>query len=323
MRKRRLGWTDLELTAVGLGTWAIGGGGWQYAWGPQDDRESRAAILAALEAGVNWIDTAPGYGLGHSEEVVGAAVREFGGPVVLATKCSRLWNEKGELYGSLKAASIRKEAEDSLRRLGAGRIDLYQVHWPEPAGDIEEAWTAIAGLVGEGKVRYGGVSNYSVAQMERIRGIHRIASLQPPYNMLRRQAEAGLLPYCARNEIGVVAYSPMGKGLLTGRITPERVAGFAADDHRRHDPAFNPPQLEVNLKLAGGLAALAEKSGHTAAQLAVAWTLRRPEVTAAIVGARRPEQIAETAAAGDWELGKEEIAGVERLLEERERALEG
>ncbi len=322
MRKRKLGWTDLELTTVGLGTWAIGGGGWQFAWGSQDDADSVRAILAALEAGVNWIDTAPVYGTGHSEEVVGRALKEYGRPVIVATKCGMRWDAERAIYRSLKAKSVMAECEASLGRLGVERVDLYQIHWPDPEADIDEGWAAVNKLIEQGKVRCGGLSNFSPAEMERVERYGRIASLQPPYSMLRRGVEAEHLPYCAGKQIGVVAYSPMGKGLLTGKITAERVKTFEADDHRRQDLVFNEPQLSVNLELVEGLKTLAGKSGHTPAQLAVAWVLRRPEVTAAIVGARRPEQIKETAAAGDWELSEEEIAGVDRLLAERERALE-
>jgi len=324
MQTRKLGYSDLHLTTVGLGTWAIGGGGYAYGWGPQDDAESIATIHRALDLGINWIDTAAVYGLGHSEEVVGRAIADRRDEVIVATKCGLVWDDGStHPYGRLKEESIRREAETSLRRLGVEVIDLYQIHWPDPAEDIEEAWGAIADLIREGKVRYGGVSNFDVAQLQRAQAIHPVASLQPPYNMLRRDVEEELLAYCAANDIGVIAYSPMHSGLLTGAFTRERVAGLPDDDWRKRHPRFQEPALSVNLALVAKLAAIAGRSGRTVAQLAVAWVLRRPEVTAAIVGARRPSQIEETAPAGDWALSAEELAEIEALLEERERTLDG
>jgi len=315
MRTRKLGWTDLNLTVVGLGTWAIGGGGWKYGWGPQDDRESKAAILRALELGINWIDTAPVYGLGHAEEIVGETLKELSDRPIIATKCGRAWDKDGNIFGRLKGESIRAEVEASLRRLKVDVIDLYQIHWPDPDEDIEEAWGTIADLVREGKVRYAGVSNFNVEQLRRIQPIHPVASLQPPYSMLRRDVEEELLGYCAEKDIGVIVYSPMQKGLLTGKFSRERVRSLPEDDHRRGDPNFQEPRLSINLKLVEGLRAIAEKRGRTVAQLAIAWVLRRPEVTAAIVGARRPSQIEETAPAGDWALSEEDIAAIDALLE--------
>ena len=325
IQTRKLGFTDLHLTTVGLGTWAIGGE-WDYGWGPQDDAESIAAIRRALDLGINWIDTAPIYGLGHAEEVVGRAIvgrrDKAGPPVIIATKCSRVWDEDTlETSSRLKAKSIRREVEDSLRRLGVEVIDLYQIHWPRPDEDIEEGWGAIADLIREGKVRYGGVSNFSVAQLRRVQPIHPVASLQPPYSMLRREVEDRLLPYCAANDIGVIVYSPMQAGLLTGKFTKERVANLPDGDWRRGNEHFQEPQLSANLALVEKLRPIAERSGRTLAQLAIAWVLRRPEVTAAIVGARRPSQIEETAQAGDWKLSAEGIAEIDLLLAERERAL--
>jgi len=321
MRTRRLGKTDLELTTVGLGTWAIGGGGWQYAWGSQDDDESVAAIRRAVDLGINWVDTAPVYGCGHSEEVVGRALAGMKDRPVIATKCGINWDSEGRTGRDLRGPSIRAECEASLARLGVERIDLYQIHWPNPEEQIEEAWAEIARLVEEGKVRCAGVSNFSPGQLERIRPIMPPASLQPPYSMIRRDTETDLLPYCAQHGMGVVCYSPMQKGLLTGRWTAERVGALDDDDHRRGDPDFDGARFETNMALARGLAEVASTSGHTSAQLAIAWVLRRSEVTAAIVGARRPEQIAETAAAGDWELGAGEIEAVEKLLAERDETL--
>lgn len=320
MKTRKLGWTDLNLSTIGLGTWAIGGGKWKFSWGPQDDRESISAIQRALELGINWIDTAAVYGLGHSEEIVGKAIRGLRKKPIIATKCERVWDKDGNISGRLKKKSIRSEIEASLKRLKIEVIDLYQIHWPEPDEDIEEAWTTLGDLIKEGKIRYGGVSNFNLQQLKRVQPIHPVASLQPPYSMLERGIEKKILPYCSANNIGVVTYSPMQKGLLTGKFTRERVKNLPKDDHRRRDPRFQEPELSANLKLVEHLRSIAEKSGRTVAQLAIAWVLRRPEVTAAIVGARRPSQIEETVVAGDWMLSKEDIAAIDVLLEKRERA---
>ncbi len=321
MRKRKLGWTDLELTVIGFGSWALGGGGWQFSWGPQDDEESIAAIHRALDLGINWIDTAAVYGLGHAEEIIAKALRGMSEKPIIATKCGRVWNEKGEVFGCLKRESIRKEVEDSLRRLEVEVIDLYQIHWPDPEPDIEEAWSTMADLVKEGKIRYAGVSNFNVEQMKRIEKIYPIASLQPPYSMITRDIEKEILPYCAEKNMGVIVYSPMQKGLLTGKFTPERVKNLPPDDHRRSDPQFREPLLSINLELVEKLKPIAEKHGRTLAQLAIAWVLRRPEVTAAIVGTRRPSQIEETFPAGDWELSAEDIEAIDKLLQEREEKI--
>lgn len=320
MRTRKLGYTELHLTTVGLGAWAMGGGDWQYGWGPQDDTQSLAAISEALDRGINWVDTAAVYGLGHSEEIVGRAIAGRRDQVIVATKCSRVWDKHGRLGGSLKAQSIRRECEASLKRLNLETIDLYQIHWPDPEEEIEEGWTEIARLIGEGKVRYGGVSNFSVAQLKRCQKIHPVASLQPPYSMLRRGVEEELLPFCYQNEIGVVAYSPMECGLLTGKMTRRRMAALPDNDWRKHSPRFREPALSANLAVAQGLGEIAAPSGRTAAQLAIAWVLRRPEVTAAIVGARTPQQIEETAPAGDWALSPEELTAVEELLKKHKAA---
>jgi aryl-alcohol dehydrogenase-like predicted oxidoreductase len=320
MQTRKLGYTGLTLTTVGLGTWAIGGP-WQWGWGPQDDDEAVAAILAALEAGINWIDTAPAYGLGHSEELVGRALRQTKHKPLIATKCGLRWNEKKERVPCLKPDSIRRECQASLDRLGVDRIDLYQMHWPEPPEEIERAWEEMARLADEGKVRYLGVSNYNVEQMERVRRIHPVASLQPPYSMLHREVEKELLGYCGRSQIGVVAYSPIQRGLLTGKFTRDRLAALAPDDHRRRIPDFQEPQFSATLELVEQLQKIARRHGRPVAQLAIAWVLRRPEVTAAIVGARRPKQIAETAGAGDWSLDKKDIDEIETLLAERQEKL--
>lgn len=314
MQTKQLGNTDLNLTRVGLGTWAIGGGNWKFGWGPQDDGDSMRAIHRALELGVNWIDTAPAYGLGHCEEVVGRAIASLPQRPIVATKCGRCWDEQRQLFPRIKRESVLAEAEASLRRLGIETIDLYQIHWPQPDEDIEEAWEAVSTLIKSGKVRYGGVSNFDRQQMSRIQPIAPVASLQPPYSMLVRGVEAELLPYCAENQIGVIVYSPMQKGLLTGKVTRQWVDNLAGDDHRRNDPQFQEPKLSGNLALVDKLKSIAARSGKSAAQLAIAWTLRRPEVTAAIVGARRPDQVDELAAAGDWTLSPEDIQDVEDAL---------
>ena len=320
MQKRRLGRTDMELTTVGLGTWAMGGP-WQFGWGPQDDGEAVAAVLAALDEGINWIDTAPAYGLGHSEELVGQALRQTGHKPYIATKCGLLWNEKKEKVPCLKPESIRAECHASLERLGIETIDLYQMHWPDPDEGVEAAWEEMARLADEGKVRYIGVSNFNVDQLERAARIRAVSSLQPPYSMLRREAEHELLGYCEQHELGVVVYSPMQRGLLTGRFSPERLAGLPLDDHRRRQPDFQEPQFSANLELVEELTRIAERSGRTCAQLAVSWVLRRREVTAAIVGARRPDQIAETVKASDWDLSPTDIDEIEELLAARAKKL--
>ena len=316
MQTRRLGQTDMDLTTVGLGTWAMGGP-WEYGWGPQDDDEARAAIGEALDAGINWIDTAPAYGLGHSEELVGQVLRQTSHKPYIATKCGILWNEKKQKVTHLKRDSIRRECEVSLRRLGIDVIDLYQMHWPDPEEDIEEAWEEMARLADEGKVRYIGVSNFSVEQVQRVSKIHAVSSLQPPYSMLHREVEDELLGYCAAHDMGVIVYSPMQRGLLTGTFSHERLAALARDDHRLRMPEFQDPQFSATLETVEQLKEIAARHGRTCAQLAISWVLRRPEVTAAIVGARRPGQITETAQAGDWNLSDDDITEIEQLLTER------
>jgi aryl-alcohol dehydrogenase-like predicted oxidoreductase len=319
MKTRKLGCSDLYITPIGLGTWAIGGGENPYGWGSQDDLDSIDTIRCALDLGINWIDTAKGYGHGHSEEVVGKAIQGRRDQVIIATKCGILWKEDGsDIYGCLDCGSIRAEVESSLKRLNTDVIDLYQIHWPFPDEGIEEGWGAIADLVKEGKVRYGGVSNFSIEQLKRIQPIHPVASLQPPYSMLRRDVEGGLLEYCAQNDIGVIVYSPMQAGLLSGRFTRERAASLPADDWRKNSPDFNEPQLGYNLELVEALRPIAARKGQPVANLALAWTLRRPEVTGAIAGARRPAQIQETAPAAGLVLTAEDTAEIEALLARRE-----
>lgn len=317
MHVRKLGYTDLELTTVGLGTWAMGGP-WLYGWGPQDDDEAVGAVLTALDKGINWIDTAPVYGLGHSEELVGKALKQISQKPLIATKCGLLWSEQNQRIPCLEAGSIREECHTSLKKLGVDVIDLYQMHWPQPDEDIEKGWEEMAKLAEEGKVRYIGVSNYSVEQIRRIQKIAPVASLQPPYSMLHREAEDELLSYCSENNIGVVAYSPMQRGLLTGKFSHERLEALSLDDHRRKSPDFLEPQFTATLQFVDELRPIAERNGRTLAQLAISWVLRRSEVTAAIVGARRPEQIVETAPASDWDLSREDIDEIEQLLGKRQ-----
>ncbi len=321
LETRTLGHTGTELTGVGLGTWAMGGPDWQYNWGPQDDRESVAAIRRALDMGINWIDTARVYGLGHSEKIVGEALAGRRDEAFLATKCGRHWKEDGGLYGSLKAADVRRECESSLKRLKTDVIDLYQIHWPDPVEEIEEGWTEIAKLVEEGKIRYAGVSNFTVEHLRVVQAIHPVASLQPPYSMLRRGVEDALLPYCAENNIGVVVYSPMACGLLTGKFSKARLAGLPASDWRRGNVEFRAPAFEANLALVEGLKPIAERNNLTLSQLAIAWVLRRPEVTSAIVGARRPDQIEETAQAGNAALSADDARAIEQLLTQRQATI--
>ena len=315
MKLRKLGRSDLHLTPVGLGTWAMGGGDWKFGWGPQDDTQSIRTIHEALDLGINWLDTAPVYGLGHCEDVVGRALRELKGRrPILSTKCERCWDEERQIIPRLKRASIRREIEDSLRRLGVDAIDMYQIHWPQPDEDIEEGWSAIAELVKEGKVRWAGVSNFNVAQLKRLQPIHPVAFLQPPYSMLNRGIEAELIPYCEAHDIGIIPYSPMQKGLLSGKVTQAWVDALPVSDHRRADPQFNEPLLARNITLNGGLRTIASHLGTTPAELAIAWVLRQPRVTSAIVGARKPGQIAETIGGGRLTIPADALTEIERLL---------
>jgi aryl-alcohol dehydrogenase-like predicted oxidoreductase len=311
MEKRRLGNSDMALTPIGIGAWAMGGGGWAFAWGPQDDRQSVAAIHAALDHGINWIDTAAVYGLGHSEEVVGRALEGRSVKPYVFTKCERVWDDKGAISGSLKADSVRRECEASLRRLKVDAIDLYQIHRPLPEEDIEEGWAALAKLQKDGKVRWIGVSNFDVQQLERCRGIAPVTSLQPPYSAISPEVEAEILPYCARNSIGVIAYSPMKCGLLSGKMTRERVAGFPQDDFRGRTPAFQEPQLSRNLELAELMRRIGARHGRTAGEVAIAWTLANPALTAAIVGMRSPEQVEGVVGALEFRLSSEEVAEID------------
>ena len=314
METKRLGNSDLFITPIGLGAWAIGGAGWEFAWGAQKDADSVAAIWEALDAGINWIDTAAVYGLGHSEEVVARALSVIKKQVYVFTKCSMVWNKHREISHSLKTDSIRRECEASLRRLGVEAIDLYQIHWPEPDEDIEEGWATLAALKKEGKVRHIGVSNFDVAQIKRAQVIAPITSLQPRYSLLHRDVEQEILPFCARENIGVIAYSPMASGLLTGGMTRERIAALPADDWRKRHPDFQEPQLQRHLMLVRLLRTIAKRHGYTPAEAAVAWVLHNPAVTGAIVGARRPGQMRGVAGAAEFRLNPWEIAEIEAFF---------
>ncbi len=316
MEKRRLGNSDLAITPLGIGAWAMGGGGWAFAWGPQDDQESVAAIHAALDRGLNWIDTAAVYGLGHSEEVVARSLEGRSNRPYVFTKCERIWNEKGEIAKSLKRDSIRREVEASLRRLRVDVIDLYQIHWPEPDEQVEEGWSAMAELKQEGKVRWIGVSNFSAAQLKRAQAIAPVTSLQPPYSLISPEIEAEVLPYTAEHNIGVIAYSPMKSGLLSGRMTRDRVAQMPADDFRRRAIAFQEPNLTRNLALQEKLGEVGQRHGRSAGEAAIAWVLRHPAVTAAIVGMRSAGQVDGVIGAAEWRLTPDEVAEIERYRTE-------
>jgi aryl-alcohol dehydrogenase-like predicted oxidoreductase len=314
MEKKLLGKSDLNITSLGVGSWAIGGTGYQFAWGPQNDNDSVAAIRKAIESGINWIDTAAVYGLGHSEEIVARALSCISPKPYIFTKGERAWNERAEIRGSLKADSLRKECEASLRRLRVDAIDLYQVHWPEPDQDIEEGWTEMARLKEEGKVRYIGVSNFNVEQMRRAEKIAPITSLQPPYSLLDRRVENDILPFCQEHNIGVIVYSPMKSGLLSGAMTPERIALLPKDDWRRNNPDFQEPKLSRNLELVDLLAKIGRKHNLSAGEVAIAWTLHNSAVTAAIVGVRHPDQVAGVIGAADFRLSSEELAEIDAFL---------
>ena len=325
MRYKLLGNSDLNLSVVGFGTWPISGSGWVGSWGTQDDRESVRTIIAAYEAGVNWIDTAPDYGIGHSEEVVGMALREMIEKPYIATKVGLHWDENGSRFQSLSRETVMGEVENSLRRLGIETIDLYQIHWPLKGDDEQtlEGWDAISRLVEQGKVRYAGLSNCTVDLMRKAQAIHPITSLQPPYNMLQREIEEEILPFCAEHNIGVVCYGTLVKGILTGKYNLETIKNFADDDHRRSDRLFQEPRFSAVLDLVARLQPIAGRNGISLAQLAIAWVLRRREVTAAIVGAKSPAQIQETAKAGNWTLSEADTAEIDRYLQENSGKLTG
>ena len=320
METRQLGNSDLDITRIGFGAWAVGGSGWYGSMGPQNEDDSVPAIQAALDHGVNWIDTAALYGLGHSEEVVARAIRGRSPRPYVFTKCERVWDEKRNVGPSLKAESIRRECEGSLRRLKTDAIDLYQIHWPEPDEDIEEGWTMLARLKEEGKVRYIGVSNFSVAQTKRAQSIAPVTSLQPPYSLVTREIEKEILPYTQSQNIGVIVYSPMSAGLLTGRMTKDRVAKFTSEDWRQNLPNFREPLLSRNLRFVERLRDLGKRRGVSPGEIAIAWTLNHPAVTGAIVGFRSPQQVEGMKKAFELRLSPTEIAEIEAALQEERAA---
>jgi aryl-alcohol dehydrogenase-like predicted oxidoreductase len=317
MQTRQLGNSDLNITPIGYGAWAIGGSGWQFAWGHQDDTDSIAAIHSALELGVNWIDTAAVYGLGHSEEVVAGALQSWSGPrPYVFTKCGLRWDASGQVRKVLRADSIRAEFDFSLRRLGVDVIDLYQIHWPpDPdSAELEEGWATMSNLKREGKVRWIGVSNFNLQQLGRANAIAPVTSLQPPYSLLHRQVENDILPHCQSEGIGAIVYSPMGSGLLTGAMTRERIANLPKDDWRKGHSDFTEPNLSRNLALVDRLQQIARGRGRSAGEVAVAWTLQNPAVTGAIVGARNAHQAEGVMRAGELRLTEEEVRQIEEGL---------
>ncbi len=327
MSSKQLGNSDLNITPIGLGTWAIGGEG-TFGWGPQDDDQSIAAIRRAVASGINWIDTAPVYGLGHAEDIVAQALQDVGDRPYVFTKCSLVWDADQNFSHTLKADAIRKDVEDSCRRFQTDVLDLCQIHWPAfppggPDPDLEEGWTALAELISHGKIRHIGVSNFNVEQLERIQKIAPVTSLQPPYSMLMRDIEEEILPYCQEHNIGVIVYSPMHNGLLSGKMTRERIAALPASDWRiNFNPAFKEPQLTKNLELVEVLRGIGNRHDRSVAEVAIAWALRQPAVTAAIVGARRPDQVDGFIGAMDFRLNDDEIDEIEDKLPESVSLLE-
>lgn len=317
MKTKKLGDSDLEITSVGLGTYAIGGSGWKFAWGPQDDAQSIAAIREAVESGINWIDTAGVYGFGHAEEIVAQAITGLSRRPYIFTKCAMVWDTEGQITNVLKGDSIRRDVEASLKRLRVDVIDLMQIHWPRAQADIEEAWQTLTDLKRAGKIRYIGASNFDVAQMERARKIAPVTSLQPPYSILNRSIEADILSYAARNDIGIIAYAPMQSGLLSGKMTRQRVQGLPADDWRRGSTYFQEPELSRNLAVADTLAEIARDLSpaagrpFTVPEVAIAWVLQQPGVTAAIVGARKPEHVGDFLRADQLHLNAAHLSRIE------------
>jgi aryl-alcohol dehydrogenase-like predicted oxidoreductase len=312
MDKKKLGNSDMELSPIGFGSWAVGGGDWQFSWGPQDDNDSIAAIHKALDLGMNWIDTAAVYGLGHSEEVVARALKSALSKPYIFTKCGLVWDEKRLVSNSLQ--HIRREVEDSLRRLGVEVIDLYQMHWPKPDEEIEQAWGVMADLQKQGKVRWIGVSNFSVEQMERVMKIAPITSNQPPYSMLNRAIEPAILPFCEKNNIGTINYAPMHSGLLTGAMSKDRVAKFTSDDFRRNAKNYQEPLLSRNLAVADFIGNIGKRHGVSAGVVAIAWTLHHSAITAAIVGGRNAKQVEGVMPAATFRLSDDEFAEIQAYL---------
>jgi len=323
MIKRKLGGTGFEMSPIGLGSWALGGGGgWQFGWGPQEEKESILTIRHAVDLGVNWIDTAPVFGFGRSEEIIGRAIKDLKEKPLIATKCGLIWTQNRSLtFGRLTKKSIIEEIEASLRRLQVDTIDLYQIHWPNPDPDIEEAWATIAQKIKEGKIRYAGVSNFKIEQMKRIMPIHPIASLQVNYSMIYRGIEKDIFEFCTSNNIGLLISNPLQKGLLTGKITKEWVQGLPEISPRLRDPEFKEPDLSINMKLVAGLDEIACREKKTVSQISTAWILKHPEITSVIVGVRSPSQIDEIFLPGDWQLSQDSIEAIENLLAERDRLL--
>ena len=323
MQSRQLGKDGPEISVIGLGTWAMGGGDWPFGWGHQDEQTAIDTIHRAVELGINWIDTAAVYGFGKSESLVGRALESIpqSDRPLVATKCGRIENEDGSVGKSLLRQSVIAECEASLQRLGVDCIDLYQMHWPEPDDQIEEGWQALVDLRSQGKVRYIGVSNHSASQMQRLQSIDSIQSSQPPYSMIADEAEEEVLPYCLQQDIGVVCYSPMGKGLLTGAFDAQRATALDSSDHRSRDPRFQSPQLEINLRFVHSLGLIAERLGWTVAELAIAWVLQQEGVTSAIVGSRSPMQIEQTTVAANRELDTESLLEIGQLISQRKIAL--
>ena len=314
MQTRKLGNSDLNITRVGFGAWAIGGGGWEFGWGNQEDNDSIAAIKRALELGVNWIDTAAVYGTGHSEEVVAKALKEWqGARPYIFTKCSMVWDEQRKVRFEHSADSIRRECEGSLRRLQVSVIDLYQMHWPpaDNGAGLEEAWQTMAALQKEGKVRWIGASNFDVEQLKRAEKIASVTSLQPPYSLIRRQIEAEILPYCQKRGIGVISYSPMASGLLTGAMTRERAAALPENDFRSRGAEFKEPRLSKNIELVERLRQVGQRLGRSPGEIAIAWVLRHPAITGVIVGARNAKQIEGVVGVADVTLTEQDIAEIE------------
>lgn len=313
MQTQQLGNSDLNITPLGIGAWAMGGAGWAFSWGHQEDQESIGAIHAALDKGLNWIDTAAVYGLGHSEEVVAQALKGRSNRPYVFTKCERTWGEDRQIRKSLKRESIMAECEASLQRLQVDTIDLYQIHWPEPDEDVEEGWAALAELKQQGKVRWIGVSNFNEAQLARAQAIAPVTSLQPPYSILQPEVEPEILPFCGANNIGVIVYAPMKSGMLTGAMTRERLANLPEDDFRKRSPFFQEPMVSRNLKVVDALREIGNRYGRTPGEVAIAWTLRRPEVTGAIVGMRSPAQVDGVVGAADFRLSPDEIAAIANI----------